>query len=96
MTARKPLEPGCTTGIFCPIEGHLECVPRARGRVVYRHIKLTEGQKREHRAKVLAELKAASAWREEQFGPFNYATGDHADGTSGRDAAAAYRKHLGE
>jgi len=43
MTARKPLEEGCTGGIFCPVPGHLKKnLSRARTRIS--HIPLTHGQ----------------------------------------------------
>ena len=53
MSARKPLEEGCTGGIFCEVPGHLKkYVWRAQTRIS--HIPLTQGQH-----KTLCERRAA-------------------------------------
>lgn len=59
MAARKPLDPDCEGGIYCPVPGHVKTtltVPggKVRARVKFAHIPLTVGQRktlRERRAR---------------------------------------------
>lgn len=53
MSARKPLHPDCTGGVFCPVGGHVTVVRRSTGNTEIKHIRLTRGQEqtlRERRA----------------------------------------------
>lgn len=58
---RKPLDPGCVGGIFCPVEGHVVTRCYKNGRVRVSHIPLTPGQSeslRERRRAATQERQA--------------------------------------
>ena len=54
MTARKPLDPDCTGGIFCKVPGHVVnkgvkeyyVSGKVRSRVKFSHVPLTAGQRK--------------------------------------------------
>ena len=41
---RKPLDPDCDGGIFCPVEGHVRGRATGAGRFNVSHVPLTKGQ----------------------------------------------------
>lgn len=50
MSARKPLDPECNASVTCPVAGHVTTRIRKRdGRITWRHVALTEGQRKTHR-----------------------------------------------
>lgn len=46
MSARKPLEEGCTGDIWCKVSGHVTYRALGGGRGVTSHIRLTVGQRK--------------------------------------------------
>ena len=56
MSARKPVEPGCTGDVFCPVDGHTTVRTRRDGHFAFSHAPLTQGQR-----KTLREARRA-AW----------------------------------
>lgn len=62
MSARKPLEVGCTGGISCEVDEHIQAVRNGRG-TTYRHIKLTFGQRKTLMERRRAEREGRGALR---------------------------------
>lgn len=58
MSARKPLEEGCTGGIFCPVERHVGVRILGGNRRRISHIPLTSGQNKTLRERRAAQRKA--------------------------------------
>jgi hypothetical protein len=61
MSARKPLEEGCTGGIFCPMPGHVRTRSNGLGRATTSHIMLTRGQSKTLRERRQAERESPRA-----------------------------------
>lgn len=64
MSARKPLEPDCTGGIFCPIQGHSTTTRSMGNSIIWSHIPLTAGQRKTLRERLEAERLAFLARKE--------------------------------
>lgn len=61
---RKPIEPGCTFSIDCPIDGHVTATRNGRA-TRYAHTKLTLGQRKTRREQWLRDRAATNATDEE-------------------------------